>query len=51
MMDAFEDHEGTIIMEARSITKLHLDNEINGLAGEEEERVKLAEHLIKASLT
>ena len=43
MTDAFEDHEGTVSIEGRTITNL------DGLAGEEEELAKLAKHLNKSS--
>ena len=37
MTDAFEDHEGTVSIGGRTITNLHFADNINGLAGEEEE--------------
>ena len=39
MTDALENHEGTVSTGGRTITKLHCADEINGLAGEEEELV------------
>ena len=42
MTDALEDHEGTV-------TNLRFADDIDGLAGEEEELVKLGERLDKAS--
>ena len=49
MTDALEDHEGTVSIEGRTITNLRFADDIDGLAGEEEELAKLAEHLDKAS--
>ena len=46
MTDALEDHEGTA---GRTITNLCFANDIDGLAGEEEELAKLVERLNKAS--
>ena len=37
MTDALEDHEGTVSIEGRTITNLCLADDIDGLAGEEEE--------------
>ena len=37
MTDALEDHEGTVSIGGRAITNLHFANDIDGLAGEEEE--------------
>ena len=45
----FEDHEGTVSIGGRTITNLRFADDINGLAGEEEELAKLAENLYKAS--
>ena len=39
MRDALENHKGTVSTGGRTITKLHCADEINGLAGEEEELV------------
>ena len=47
--DALEDHEGTVSIGGRKITNLRFANDIDGLAGEEEELANLAEHLDKAS--
>ena len=47
--DALEDHEGTVSFGGRRITHLRFDDCIDGLAGEEEELVKLVERLDKAS--
>ena len=43
MTDALEDHEGTVSIGGRTITNLHFADDIDGLAGEEEELAKLAE--------
>ena len=47
MTDALEDHEGSI--GGRTITNLRFADDIDGLAGEEEELANLAERLDKAS--
>ena len=44
-----EDHEGTVSIGGRTITNLRFADDIDGLAGEEEELAKLAERLDKAS--
>ena len=49
MTDALEDHEGTVSIGGRTITILHFADDIDRLAGEEEELAKLVEHLDKAS--
>ena len=49
MTDAFEDHEGTVGIGGSTITNLHFADDIDGLAGEEEELAKLVEHHDKAS--
>ena len=49
MTDALEDHEGTASIGCRTITNLRFADDIDGLAGEEEELAKLAECLDKAS--
>ena len=49
MTDTLEDHEGTVIIEGRTITSLRFADDIHGLAGEEEELAKLVESLDKAS--
>ena len=49
MTDALEDHEGTVSFGGRTITSLLFADDIDGLAGEEEELAKLAERLDKAS--
>ena len=42
-------HEGTVSIGGRTITNLRFADDINGLAGEEEELVNLVERLDKAS--
>ena len=49
MTDALQDHEGTVSIGGRAITDLRFTDDIDGLAGEEEELAKLAERLDKAS--
>ena len=49
MTDALEDHEGTVGIGGRAITNLRFADDIDGLAGEEEELAKLVERLDKAS--
>ena len=49
MTDVLEDHEGTVSIGGRTITKLRFADDINGLAGQEDELAKLAERLDKAS--
>ena len=49
MADALEDHDGTVSIGGRTIINLRFANNIDGLAGEEEELAKLVEHLDKAS--
>ena len=45
MTDALEDHEGTVSIGGRTITNLRCADDIDGLAGEEEEQAKLVERL------
>ena len=40
MTDALEDHEGTVSIGDRTITNLHFADDIDDLAGEEEELAK-----------
>ena len=48
--DALEDHEGTVSIGGRTIiTNLRFADDIDGLAGEEEELANLVERLDKAS--
>ena len=49
MTDAFEDQESTVSIEGRTITNLRFADDIDGLAGKEEELANLAECLDKAS--
>ena len=49
MKDALEDHEGTVSTGGRTITNLRFADDIDGLAGEEEELANLVERLDKAS--
>ena len=42
-------HEGTVSIGGRTITNLHFADDIDGLAGEEEELAKLFQRLDKAS--
>ena len=49
MADALEDHEGTVSIGGRTITNLRFADDIDGLAGEEEELANLVEGLDKAS--
>ena len=46
---ASDDHEGTFSIGGRTITNLCFADDIDGLAGEEEEPANLVEHLDKAS--
>ena len=48
MTDALEDHEGTVSIGGRTITNLCFADDIDGLAGEEEELANLVERLDKA---
>ena len=49
MTDALEDPEGTVSIGGRTITNLRFTDDIDGLAGEEEELATLVECLDKAS--
>ena len=49
MTDALEDHEGIVSKGGRRSTNLRFANDIDGLAGEEEEMAKSVERLDKAS--
>ena len=49
LMYALEDHEGTVSIGGRTITNLHFADDIDCLAGEEEELANLVERLDKAS--
>ena len=47
MTDALEDHEGTVSIGSRTITNLCFADNIDGLAGEEEQLANLVERLDK----
>ena len=47
--DALEFHEGTVSVGGRTTTNLRFADDINGLAGDEEELAKLVERLDKTS--
>ena len=49
MTDDLEDHEGTVRIGGRTITNLGFADDIDGLAGEEEELANSVERLDKAS--
>ena len=49
MTGVLEDHEGTVSIGGRTITNFHFVNDMDGLAGEEEELANLVECLDKAS--
>ena len=49
MTDALEDYESTVSIGGRTITNPHFADDIDGLAGEEEELTKLVERVDKAS--
>ena len=49
MTDTLENHEGTVRIGGRTINNLCFADDIDGLAGEEEELAKLVERLDKAS--
>ena len=49
MTDALEDHEGTVSIGGRIITNFRFADDIDGLAGQEEELANLVECLDKAS--
>uniref|UniRef100_UPI003AF7E35E reverse transcriptase domain-containing protein n=1 Tax=Thiolapillus sp. TaxID=2017437 RepID=UPI003AF7E35E len=49
MTDALEDHEGTVSIGGRTITNLRFADDMDGLAGEEEELANLVQRLDKAS--
>ena len=51
MTDVSEDREGTVSIGGRTITNLRFADDIDGLAGEEEELAKVVERLDKASRT
>ena len=49
MTHALEDHEGIVSIGSRTIIILRFADDIDGLAGEEEELANLVDHLYKAS--
>ena len=49
MTDALEDHEGTVRIGGRTITNLPFADDIDGLTGQEQELVKLINHLEESS--
>ena len=49
MADVLEDHEGTGSIGGRTITNLRFVDDIDGVAGQEQELVKLVNHLEEAS--
>ena len=49
MTDALDDHEGTVSIGGTTMTSLRFADDIDDLAGEEEELAKLVERLDKAS--
>ena len=49
MTDTLEDHKGTVSIGGRTITNPRFADNIDGLAGEEEELANLVERLDKAS--
>ena len=49
MTDALENHEGTVSIRGRTIINLRFADDIDGLAGEEEDLANLVERLDKAS--
>ena len=50
MTDTLEDHQGTVCIGGRTITNLHFADDIDGLAGKEEELASLVDHLDKTSV-
>ena len=50
MTDALNDHEGTVSIGDRNITNLRFADDIDGLAGREEELADLVERLDKTKL-
>ena len=50
MSDALEDHEGSVSVGGRTITNLRFADDIDGLAGDEEEMESLVNRLNQASL-
>ena len=50
MKDALKDHQGTVSIGGRTITNLRFTDDIDGLAGEEEELANLDECLAAYSM-
>ena len=50
MADALEDHEGTVSIGGRTITNLRFADNSDGLAGQEQELVKLVNHVEECSI-
>ena len=50
MADALEDHEGTVSIGGRTISNLRFANDIDDLAGQEQQLVRLINHLEEASI-
>ena len=48
MTDSLENHEGTVRIEGRTIPNLRFADDIDGIAGEEEELANLVECIDKA---
>ena len=51
MTEALEDHKGTVNIGGRTITNLRFANNIDGLAGKEEELASLVNHREKDLFT
>ena len=51
MTDALEDHEGTVSIGGRAVTNLRFADDIDGLAGEEEELANGTMQLLKKKKT
>ena len=49
MPDKLEDHEGTVSIGGRTITNLCFAEDTDGLAGQEQELIKLVDHFAEAS--
>ena len=49
MTDVLENHQGTVCIGGRTITNLRFVDDIDGLAGDEQELVNLVERLEKTS--
>ena len=49
MADALESHDGTVGIGGRTITNLCFVDDIDGIVGQEQELVKLVNHLEEAS--